>query len=170
MRTVNKVWRCWWNKKNFTPLDLCASIQNHVCYMTLLPHCFIGWRYVGGDTTEVQNSRSAQARWQLHVLRVKNGGDDAIYGGSCALHRKVCRAAAQTLVSWGGIHLDLPTTNKQSFTGFVSTRLLMWSKIDPSSFTQWQKPTNSSVPLPDSVWGAQVYLFFGLLANLLTLA
>lgn len=118
VRNVNKVWQCRWSK-TFASLDLCASIQSHVCYITLPPHCFFGQRSVAGDTTGAQNSRrNAQARWQLHVLRDKNGGDDAIYGGCCALHRKVWRAAAQRLVSWEGIHLDLPTTNNTELSEF----------------------------------------------------
>lgn len=44
-------------------------------------------------------------------------------------------ADAQKLLSWEGIHLDLPTT--QSSASFVSAKLLTWSEIVPGNFTQW---------------------------------
>lgn len=43
--------------KPLLPLELCTSIQSHICYMTLPPHCFISWKSVAGDTTGAQNSR-----------------------------------------------------------------------------------------------------------------
>lgn len=148
--------------KPLPPLDLCASSQSHICYMTLPPHCFIGQQPIAGDTTGEMPKLDASFTY----LETKTA--DVINGGYCVLHRGLegsCTPAC-LMRAFTSTFLPQPT---QSSASFVSANLPLWSKTVPGEFMQWQKAANLSVPLPDSAWWPRVHILLGLLANLLTL-